>query len=96
MDRTSIQPAATVGLTARCLLITESVAFGVQDGSTYYMVHTMNLGQLPRLCTSDGLSWTAPTTIIQDGANNPESSLFKDLFQVTIIFIGTGRKADGA
>ncbi len=52
-----------------------------KDGSTYYMVHTMNYGgpsYLVYRTSVDGLSWTAPTTIIQDGTNNQNPSLFKD------------------
>lgn len=52
-----------------------------KDGSTYYMVHTMNYGAPSYLVyrtSTDGLSWTAPTTIIQDGTNNQNPSLFKD------------------
>jgi len=52
-----------------------------KDGSTYYMVHTMNYGgpsYLVYRTSIDGLSWSGPTTIIQDATNNQNPSLFKD------------------
>lgn len=47
----------------------------------YYMVHTMNYGgpsYLVYRTSTDGLAWSAPVTIIQDGYNNQNPSLFHD------------------
>ena len=52
-----------------------------KDGSTYYMVHTMAYGAPSYLVyrtSTDGLVWSAPVTIVQDGFNNQNPSLFKD------------------
>ena len=52
-----------------------------KEGNTYYMVHTVNYGRPSYLVyrtSTDGLSWSGPTTIIQDGNNNQNPSLFKD------------------
>ena len=47
----------------------------------YYMVHTVNYGgpsYLVYRTSNDGLSWSPPTTIIQDSYNNQNPSLFHD------------------
>ena len=47
----------------------------------YYMVHTMNYGgpsYLVYRTSTDGLAWSEPVTIIQDGYNNQNPSLFHD------------------
>ena len=52
-----------------------------KDGTTYYMVHTMNYGSgsyLVYRTSTDGLNWSTPTTIIQDATNNQNPSLFHD------------------
>ena len=57
-----------------------SVYLSEEEG-IYYMVHTMNYGgpsYLVYRTSTDGVIWTAPVTIIQDGYNNQNPSLFHD------------------
>ena len=53
----------------------------VEGVTTFYMVHTMHYGgpsYLVYRTSPDGLTWTEPTTIIQDAYNNQNPSLFHD------------------